>query len=139
MRLKLQFEQLFLRSELRAIRRMRFAMHGRVGGVQNRMQQTQIAPLFPGLFVPHSARSEDRACLTPPRCRPSQKCLASRTVPETANTAPILIRFCVAIDIADDEYADGRLVFDFFRFAFGGVVFADMTSPEDGGSGLFEA
>jgi len=52
MRLKLQFEQLFLRSELRAIRSMRFAMYSRVSGVQNRMQQTQIALLFPGLFVP---------------------------------------------------------------------------------------
>jgi hypothetical protein len=30
-------------------------------------------------------------------------------------------------------------VFDFFRFAFCGVVFADMASPEDGGSGPFEA
>ena len=58
---------------------------------------------------------------------------------QTANTATILIRFCVAIDIVDDAYAGGRLVFDFFRFAFGGVAFADMVSPEDGGSGPFEA
>jgi hypothetical protein len=27
-------------------------MYGRVGGVQNRMQQTQVVVLFPGLFVP---------------------------------------------------------------------------------------
>ena len=27
-------------------------MYSRVSGVQNRMQQTQIALLFPGLFVP---------------------------------------------------------------------------------------
>ena len=52
MRLKLQFEQLFLRSELRAIGSMRFAMYSRVSGVQNRVRQTQIALLFPGLFVP---------------------------------------------------------------------------------------
>ena len=51
MRIKLQLEQLFLRAELRAIRSMRFAMYSRVSGVQNRMQQTQIALLFPGLFV----------------------------------------------------------------------------------------
>jgi hypothetical protein len=46
------FEQLFLRSELRAIRSMRFAMYSRVSGVQNRMRQTQIAVVFPRLFVP---------------------------------------------------------------------------------------
>jgi hypothetical protein len=55
MRLKLQFEQLFLRSELRAVGSMRCAMYNRVSGVQKRMQQAQIALLFPGLFVPPDA------------------------------------------------------------------------------------
>jgi hypothetical protein len=52
MRLKLQFEQLFLCSELWAIRSLRCAMHRGVRRVQNRMRQTQIALLFPGLVVP---------------------------------------------------------------------------------------
>src|SRR5712675_23741 len=52
MRLKLEFEQLFLRSELWAIRSMRCAMYSRVRGVQKRMQQTRMALLFPRLLVP---------------------------------------------------------------------------------------
>jgi hypothetical protein len=62
----------------------------------------------------------------------------SSTVPETADTAIILIRFCVAIDNADAA-AGGGLAFDvslaFLRFAFWGVVFAAIAFPGDGGSG----
>jgi hypothetical protein len=56
-------------------------------------------------------------------------------VPETASTTTILIRFFVAIDIVDAPLAGGRLAFDFLRFAFLGVVFADIAFPGDGGSG----
>lgn len=47
-------------------------------------------------------------------------------MPETANTTTILIRFFVAIDIVDALPADHGLGFDFLRFAFVGVVLADI-------------
>jgi hypothetical protein len=69
---------------------------------------------------------------------PASKCLAARspnrTVPETAHTTTILIRFPVAIDIVDAPSTDQRLGFDFLRFD---VVFADIAFPGYGGSGLF--
>ena len=72
---------------------------------------------------------------------PASKCLAarspSRTVPETAHTTTILIRFPVAIDIVDAPSTDQRLGFDFLRFGFVDVVFADIAFPGYGGSGLF--
>jgi len=50
----------------------------------------------------------------------SQKCLAarspSRTAPEMAVTATMLIRFCVAIDIVEAAAAGAGLAFDFFAF-----------------------
>ena len=72
----------------------------------------------------------------------SKKCLAarspSRTVPETADTATILIRFCVATASVDAAYAGGELVFDFLRFGLCGV-FADMAFPKMAGQAAFAA
>jgi hypothetical protein len=68
-----------------------------------------------------------------PRRLPISKCLAARspssTAPETAETATILIRFCVAIDSIDDASASGGLAFDGWRFFFGVVFFAGMVFP----------
>jgi hypothetical protein len=62
----------------------------------------------------------------------------SRTVPETADTAIMLIRFCATIDNVDAA-AGGGFAFDVLlaslRFAFCGVVFAAIAFPGDGGSG----
>jgi hypothetical protein len=60
-------------------------------------------------------------------------------VPETANTTAMLIRFCAAIDIVDDAWAGGGLVFDFLRLDFCSVVFAAIASPEMAGQAPFEA
>jgi hypothetical protein len=54
-------------------------------------------------------------------------------VPETADTATMLIRFCVATDSADAARAGGKVAFDFLRFGFCGVVFADTAFPEMAG------
>ena len=71
----------------------------------------------------------------------SQKRLAakspSRTVPETASTTAILTRFRAATDIVDAAKAGGEPVFDFLRFGFCDVVFADIACPEIGGPGPF--
>jgi hypothetical protein len=70
----------------------------------------------------------------------SQKCLAARkassTAPETAVTATILIRFCVATDAIGATWAGAGLVFDFLRFAVCGLIFAPIAFPGDGGSTL---
>jgi hypothetical protein len=50
-------------------------------------------------------------------------------VPETADTATILIRFCAAIDNVDAASADRGLGFDFLRFGLCGIVFADIAFP----------
>ena len=77
------------------------------------------------------------------QCCRTQKCLAarspSRTVPETANTTIILVRFCVTIDIVDAAWTGGGLVLDFLRLGFFDVVFADIAFPGDGGSGRLAA
>jgi hypothetical protein len=74
--------------------------------------------------------------------RPFQKCPAakspSRIVPQTANTATILIKFCVATDsieavsIGDKPVLDA-LFFEFLRFAFCGIVLAGMAFLLNGG------
>ena len=61
-----------------------------------------------------------------------------QTVPETADTATILIRFCVATDSVDAAYAGGELVFDFLRFGLCGV-FADIAFPKMAGQAAFAA
>lgn len=48
-------------------------------------------------------------------------------VPETPDTTTILIRFCLAIAIIDDER--GEPFPDFLRFAFFGAVFAGIAIP----------
>lgn len=62
-----------------------------------------------------------------------QKCLAarspSRTVPETADTATILIRFCVATDSIDAAEDGNEFAFDFLRFGLCGFVFVDIAFP----------
>ena len=55
-------------------------------------------------------------------------------MPETANTAIILVRFCLTIDIVDAASMGGRPVLEFLRFGFFAVVFADIAFPGDGGS-----
>lgn len=63
-----------------------------------------------------------------------QKCLAarspSRTVPETADIATMLIKFCAATDNVGAAKAGGEFPFDFLRFELCGVVFADIAFPE---------
>jgi hypothetical protein len=60
----------------------------------------------------------------------AQKCLtarsASRTAPETAVIATMLMTFCVTIDISDAVCAGRRLVLVIFRFARE-VFFADIN------------
>jgi hypothetical protein len=63
----------------------------------------------------------------------------SRTAPETADTAIILKRFCVATDSVEVAQTGGGLGFDFSCFAFFGVVFAAIAFPGDGGSGRVAA
>ena len=71
------------------------------------------------------------------QCCRTQKCLAarspSRTVPETANTTIMLVRFCVTTDIVDAAWTGGELVLDFLRFGFFGVSLQTLHSPEMAG------
>jgi hypothetical protein len=64
----------------------------------------------------------------------SQKCLAarrvSRTAPEVAPTATMLIRFRVAINFIGETWVDVGLILLVLRFDFGGVFFARITFPE---------
>ena len=60
-------------------------------------------------------------------------------MPETANTAIMLIRFCVANDHVDTAWTRDGPFRDGFRFAFFGFVFADIAFPGDGGSGRLAA
>jgi hypothetical protein len=64
----------------------------------------------------------------------SQKCLAarrvSRTAPEVALTATMLIRFRVTINIIGEVRVDAGLILLVLRFDFGGVFFARITFPE---------
>jgi hypothetical protein len=74
----------------------------------------------------------------------SQKCLAvsspSSTVPETADTTTMLIRFCATIDNADAAAGGGfAVLLAFLRFGFWDVVFAAIAFPGDGGSGRIAA
>ena len=50
-------------------------------------------------------------------------------MPETADTATILIRFCLATASVDAAQADRELVFDFLRFGLCDGVFADIAFP----------
>ena len=54
-------------------------------------------------------------------------------MPETADTATILIRFCLATASVDAAQADRELVFDFLRFGLCGGVFADIAFPKMAG------
>ena len=51
-------------------------------------------------------------------------------MPEVANTTAILIRFRAATDIVDAAWAGCEPVFDFLRFGFCDVVFADIAFPK---------
>jgi len=79
------------------------------------------------------------------RTLPAQKCVAarsvSRTPPETVATTTMLIRFCVANDIAEnaDAEAAGVTAFDFLPLVFLGGVFGGIAFPGDSGSGCSAA
>jgi hypothetical protein len=64
----------------------------------------------------------------------SQKCLVarrvSRTAPEVAPTAIMLIRLRVAVNIIGGIWVDVGLILLVLRFDFGGVFFARITFPE---------
>ena len=54
----------------------------------------------------------------------------SRTAPEVAPTATMLIRFRVAINIIGETWVDVGLNLLVLRFDFGGVFFARITFSE---------
>ena len=54
-------------------------------------------------------------------------------MPETADTATILIRFCLATASVDAAYACDWLALDFLRLGLCVVVFADIASPKMAG------
>ena len=57
----------------------------------------------------------------------------SRTTPDVVQTATMLIRFCVAIDLID--VAGAERVVNFLRLAFCDVALAAIAFPKNGGSG----
>jgi hypothetical protein len=57
----------------------------------------------------------------------------SRTAPEVTPTVAMLIRFRVAINIIGETRVDVGLILLVLRFDFGGVFFARITFPENGG------
>ena len=82
-------------------------------------------PRAASLLAPCSVVATVRTHAQPARlseCGKSQKRLAarraSRTAPETAVVATILIRLCAAIDSVEDPCAKVRFVFAFLRFDF---------------------
>lgn len=50
-------------------------------------------------------------------------------MPETADTATMLIRFCVATDSIDAEEDGNECAFDFLRSGLWGVVFVSIAFP----------
>jgi hypothetical protein len=73
----------------------------------------------------------------------SQKCLAARspssTAPETAVTATMLIRFCVAIDIVDAAWIAAWLDLNFLPFFLFGIVFPAIATPKMAGQARMAA
>jgi hypothetical protein len=64
----------------------------------------------------------------------AQKCLAARspirTAPDTAVTATMLMRFCVAIDIVDAAWTAARPDLDFLPLVLFGFFFPAMAIPK---------